>query len=58
MDGYGRVRLQLLFVMLMVVEMTILAEERRVVERPWHLGDIPFQHVSNISKAPPMVLPP
>jgi hypothetical protein len=46
------------FRFLMIVEMAIHNGERGVVERPWHRGDTPLEHVANITNSPPMVLPP
>jgi hypothetical protein len=43
---------------LIKVDITVQGNESKVVERPWHRGDMPLEHVLNINKRPPMVLPP
>jgi len=40
-----------------VVEMTFMGEERSVVERAWHRGNMPLEHVAHVNQTP-RVLPP
>jgi hypothetical protein len=57
LGGYEKVCFECVIV-LMEVDVTIQGGERKVVERQWHRGDMPLEHVLNISSRPTRVLPP
>ena len=45
-------------IVLIIVEITMLGGERKVIERQWHRGDMPLEHVLNINTRPAHVYPP